>query len=181
MKPDDQADGKEEAGDDEMKEASHEHNGESAVEPGAREDVVPSNILEKGIIYFFFRGRVGIDEPEQVDDIARSYLLLRPIEKDAKLGEGTIGDAGNTRLCALPKKVLPLSGKDRFMIFVEKSGASFKELKDEFLSSSDYVTKTVGTRHTPAATPIPILGPIPICRPCHALSPVYLLIPALVA
>lgn len=126
--------------------------GESAVQPGGETDV-PSNILEKGIIYFFIRGRVGIDTPEQVDDIARSYILLRPIEKDAKLGEGPIGDAGNTRLIALPKKVLPLSGKDRFMVFVEKSNASFKTLKDSFLEGSDYETKTAGTRHTPAAKP----------------------------
>ena len=77
-------------------------NGSSAVEKGER-DGVPSNILEKGIIYFFFRGRVGIDEPEGVEDISRSYFVLRPIDKDSKLGEGTIGDAGNSRLIAIPK------------------------------------------------------------------------------
>jgi len=126
--------------------------GDSAVKPGEEEDV-PSNILEKGIIYFFIRGRVGIDDPEQVGDIARSYMLLRPIDKDAKLGDGPIGDAGNTRLLALPKKVLPVSGKDRFMVFVEKSDASFKTIKDTFLEGSDYTTKTAGTRHTPAAKP----------------------------
>jgi hypothetical protein len=37
---------------------------------------------------------------------------------------------------------------------VEKSHATFQTLKDEFLASNDYVTKTVGTRHSPAATPI---------------------------
>ena len=128
--------------------------GDSAVEAGARKDETPSNILEKGIIYFFFRGRVGIDEPEAVDDIARSYIVLRPIDKDAKLGEGPIGDAGNSRLCAIPKKVLPQSGRERWIAFVEKAGVSFQTLKDEFLASNDYVTKTAGTRHTPAATPI---------------------------
>ncbi len=77
-------------------------NDHSAVKKGEREGV-PSNILEKGIIYFFFRGRVGIDEPGSVDEIRRSYIVLRPIEKDAKLSEGTIGDAGNSRLIAIPK------------------------------------------------------------------------------
>lgn len=125
---------------------------ESAVQPSEEPDV-PASILEKGIIYFFLRGRVGIDEPSSVNDVARSYLVLRPIEKDAKLGEGPIGDAGNTRLFALPKKVLPKSGKDRFMAFVEKANASFDTLKEEFLSSSDYETKTAGTRHTPAPAP----------------------------
>ncbi|KAK3330721.1 hypothetical protein B0H66DRAFT_469549 [Apodospora peruviana] len=128
----------------------------SAVEPHGRDgfETVPASILEKGIIYFFFRGRVNIDEPSNVDDIARSYILLRPIEKDAKLGSGPIGDAGNSRLCAIPKKVLPQSGRDRWISFVEKAGASFQQLKDEFLSSSDYETKTAGTRHSPAATPV---------------------------
>lgn len=125
---------------------------ESAVLPSEEKDV-PSNILEKGIIYFFFRGRVNIEEPTGVKDVARSYILLRPIEKDAKLGEGPIGDAGNTRLLVLPKKVLPKSGRDRFMVFVEKSNTSFDELKKDFLAGEDYETKTAGTRHTPAPTP----------------------------
>ncbi|KAK3694187.1 hypothetical protein B0T22DRAFT_506479 [Podospora appendiculata] len=132
------------------------HQNNSAVEPGGRDgsETMPSSILEKGIIYFFFRGRVGIDEPSEADDIARSYILLRPIEKDAKLGSGPIGDAGNTRLCAIPKKVLPLSGRDRWISFVEKAGASFQQIKDEFLSATDYATRTAGTRHSPAATPV---------------------------
>ncbi|GKT47511.1 uncharacterized protein ColSpa_07692 [Colletotrichum spaethianum] len=113
---------------------------------------VPSNILEKGIIYFFFRGRVNTETTEEVDDIARSYLILRPVGTDSKLGDGPIGDAGNTRLLALPKKVLPESGKDRFMVFVEKSGTSFKELKEQFLSGADNETKA-GTSHSPSATP----------------------------
>ncbi|KAI0455911.1 hypothetical protein F5B21DRAFT_177445 [Xylaria acuta] len=125
----------------------------TAEELGAREGKVPSSILEKGIIYFFFRGRVGIDEPSDVNEIKRSYMILRPLDKDAKLGEGTIEDAGNTRLIAVPKKVFPRSGRDRWIAFVEKSDASLETLKDEFLSSSEYETKTVGTRHTPAATP----------------------------
>ncbi|OTA54819.1 hypothetical protein K449DRAFT_469283 [Hypoxylon sp. EC38] len=130
-----------------------DHNG-SAEHKGARKSAVPSNILEKGIIYFFIRGRVGIDEPSSVDDIRRSYIVLRPIAKDAKLGEGTLDDAGNSRLIAIPKKVLPSSGRDRWIAFVEKSHASFKTLKDEFLSGSDYTTKTAGVRHNPAATPV---------------------------
>lgn len=125
----------------------------SAVKPEGHDDT-PSNILEKGIIYFFFRSRVNVEEPSAVSDIARSHIILRPIEQDAKLGSGTIGDAGNSRLCLIPKKTLPQSGYDRWTAFVEKSGASFQQLKDEFLASSDYQTKTAGTRHTPAATPV---------------------------
>ena len=129
-------------------------NGETAVEVVAeREEAAPSSILEKGIIYFFFRGRVGIDEPSNVSDVARSYVVLRPLPIGAKLGEGPIGDDKTNRLLALPKKVLPKSPKDRFMMFVEKANISMDEIK-ETLSSSDYSTKTAGDRHTPAAAPI---------------------------
>lgn len=130
---------------------------ESAVEPHGRSrssTPVPSSILEKGIIYFFFRGRVDTPDPSTVNEIARSYILLRPLPKDASLSSGPIGDAGNSRLLAIPKKVLPQSGRDRWISFVEKSGVSFQELKDEFLSKSEYMTKTMGGRTTPAATPI---------------------------
>ncbi|KAK7418922.1 hypothetical protein QQX98_003625 [Neonectria punicea] len=120
----------------------------------SQEPDVPSNTLEKGIVYFFIRGRVNIDEPEGVNDVARSYMILRPIPKDARLGEGPIGDSGHTRVLVLPKKTFPVSPKDRFMAFVSMSKASYQDLKDDFLASSDYVTKTVGTRHIPQATPI---------------------------
>jgi hypothetical protein len=125
-----------------------------AVKGKEREDETPASILEKGVVYFFFRGRVGIDDPSSVEDLARSYIVLRPMPHGAKLGEGSIGDADNCRLLALPKKILPVSGKDRFMVFVEKTQLSFTDLRETFLSGSDYQTKTAGARHTPAATPV---------------------------
>jgi len=115
---------------------------------------MPSSILEKGFIYFFTRGRVGIDEPESVQDLQRSYIVLRPIPNGAKIGEGPVQDQKNLRLLALPKKVLPKSGRDRFMVFVEKANTSVEDLKENFLAASDYDTKTTGTRHTPAAAPV---------------------------
>lgn len=127
--------------------------GDAVEESSKREESIPSSILEKGIIYFFFRGRVGINEPSDVNDIARSYIILRPLPHGAKLGDGPIGDAGNNRMLALPKKVLPVSPKDRFMTFVEKTNVTMEEIKDS-LSASDYMTKTAGSRHTPAAAPI---------------------------
>jgi hypothetical protein len=125
-----------------------------AVEPGARGDIVPASILEKGIIYVFMKGKVGIDEPTSLDEVKRTYILLRPIAKDAKLNKGPIGDVGNTRLIAIPKKVIPQSGRDRWIAFVEKVDASFKTLQNEFIASKDYETKTSGMRHNPAADPV---------------------------
>ena len=120
-----------------------------------RKEAVASSILEKGIIYFFFRGRVNVDDPSSPDDIARSYIVLRPMPHGSKLGDGPIDDSGKNRLLALPKKVLPKSPKDRFMTFVEKANASVEDIKTQ-LSSSDYATKTAGTRHTPAVSIVPI-------------------------
>ncbi|KAI9707076.1 MAG: hypothetical protein M1836_000036 [Candelina mexicana] len=134
---------------EEMKDASG-----GAVETSAeRSDSTPSNVLEKGIIYFFYRGRVNVDEPQGVEDLARSYIVLRPLPHGAKLGDGAIEDAGNNRLLALPKKVLPKSNRDRFMVFVEKAKTTTKDIKENFIASSDYATQTAGTRHTPSATP----------------------------
>jgi chemotaxis protein histidine kinase CheA len=129
-------------------------NGDAVTESKEREKSTPSAILEKGIIYFFFRGRIGIDEPSDVNEVARSYIVLRPLPRGAKLEDGPIGEHGNNRVIALPKKVLPRGPKDRFMAFVEKSKVTIEDIKKDFLSASDYETKTAGTRHSPAATPI---------------------------
>lgn len=97
---------------------------------------------------------MGIDDPSSVDELARSYIVLRPLPQGAKLGEGPIPDAGNNRLMLLPKKVLPKSHRDRFMVFVGEANSTIEDIKNKHLTSSDYETKTAGTRHTPAATPI---------------------------
>lgn len=123
-------------------------------EDPSREQAMPSNILEKGIIHFFTRGRVGVDDPDSVQDIARSYFALRPLPHGAKLVDGAIPDLKNNRLFALPKKVWPRSGKDRFMAFVEKAKVDMETLKKEFFSGSEYNTKTVGVRSTPDVTPV---------------------------
>ena len=127
---------------------------EAVEEDKERKEAMPSNILEKGIVYFFTRGRVGVDNPEAVQDLQRSYFVLRPLPDGAKITDGAIQDVGNNRLVALPKKVWPKSGKDRFMAFIEKAATSMDTLKEEFFQGSEYTTKTTGTRHTPEVTPI---------------------------
>jgi len=97
---------------------------------------------------------VGITEPESVQELQRSFFVMRPLPEGGKITDGAIQDVGNNRLLALPKKVWPKSGKDRFMVFVEKASVTMATLKEEFFSGSDYDTKTVGTRHTPEVTPI---------------------------
>jgi hypothetical protein len=123
------------------------------IDAHARDEDVPSSILEKGIIYFFFRSRVNVTDPSDVKDIARSYMILRPLPHGAALGDGPIPDSHNARLLALPKKVLPTSGKDRFMVFVEKAKVSFSELKNDFMSASEYATQS-GTSQVQPVTPL---------------------------
>lgn len=119
-----------------------------------REEAQPNNVMEKGVIYFFIRGRVGVDDPDSPQDLQRSYFVLRPLPPGGKLTDGAIQDVSNNRLIALPKKVWPKSGRDRFMSFVEKAGVSMDTLKEDFFQGSEYSTKTTGTRHTPPVTPI---------------------------
>lgn len=118
-------------------------NNTSVVEDKARSSAIPSSILEKGIIYFFFRPRVNTTNPQGIEDVARSYIILRPLPLGAKLGDGPLEDAGNARLLALPKKMLPKSKRDRFLVFVDKGEATVKDLRDQ-LQGSEYATKTVG-------------------------------------
>lgn len=119
-----------------------------------REKKLPSSILEKGIVYFFTRKRVGIDDADSVGDLQRSYFVLRPLPANAKLGDGPLPESKNNRLFALPKKVFPKSHRDRFMTFVEKAQISIQELKDDFMKGSSYETKTAGTRHIEPVTTV---------------------------
>lgn len=133
----------------------HEVEGEGAIEDSSqREKKMPSNILEKGVIYFFTRNRVSVDEAESVGDLQRTFFVLRPLPTGAKLGDGAIQDLKNNRLFALPKKVFPKSHSDRFMAFVEKANASVQDLKDNFFQGTEYNTQTQGTRHIDPMTPV---------------------------
>lgn len=104
--------------------------------------VLPST-LEKGIIYFFYRGRVDIHDPQGIEDVARSYIVLRPLGDGVKIGDSRLDDAENCRLLALPKKMLPKKHGDGFLVFVEKASCSIKDLRKQF-SGSEYETKTAG-------------------------------------
>ncbi|KAJ5769260.1 hypothetical protein N7520_003819 [Penicillium odoratum] len=120
-----------------------------------RESAVPSTIMEKGIIYFFFRPRVNIDDPHSMGDVARSFFVLRPIPLGAELdnNQGPMDKDAQCRLLMLPKKKFPTSGKERDMAFVEKVEQSVKDLQENFVASSTYQTATRGERTTEEARP----------------------------
>lgn len=152
-----EANGKTDTSSDSKTEAATkpEANGDGAVEESSqREKKMPSNILEKGVIYFFTRNRVSVDEAESVGDLQRTFFVLRPLPTGAKLGDGAVQDLKNNRLLALPKKVFPKSHNDRFMAFVEKANTSIQDLKDNFFQGGEYNTQIQGTRQTDPVTPI---------------------------
>jgi hypothetical protein len=115
---------------------------------------IPSTIVEKGIVYFLTRGRVNTENPQNVSELQRSYLVLRPLPRDAEIGKGAIPDAPVSRLIVIPKKALPQNGKERFMVFIEKSKSTMENLKDTVFSGEQHETKTKGTRKTPPVMPI---------------------------
>lgn len=135
--------------------AATEANGDGPIDVSTqRAAEVPSNILEKGIIYFFTRNRVGISDSDSVGDLQRTFFVLRPIPTGAKLGDGALADQDNIRLLALPKKVFPKSHNDKFMAFVEKANTTIKELKENFFPATEYDTKTKGSRRDEPVNPI---------------------------
>ena len=140
--------------DDKAESKTETDEGGAIEESSQREKKVPSNILEKEVIYFFTRNRVSVDEAESVGDLQRTFFVLRPLPTGAKLGDGAVQDTQNNRLFALPKKVFPKSHNDRFMAFVEKANTTIQELKDSFFQGSEYNTQTQGTRKNDPVTPV---------------------------
>ncbi|KAF9892948.1 hypothetical protein FE257_000540 [Aspergillus nanangensis] len=119
-----------------------------------REPAIPSKILEKGIIYFFFRPRVNIADPQGMSDVARSFFVLRPTSMGTVFNEqGPMDADAKCRLLMLPKKKYPTTARERDMAFVDQAGVSLKQLQESFLPGETYETKTQGEQHSPAAKP----------------------------
>ncbi|KAF7876790.1 hypothetical protein EAF04_001873 [Stromatinia cepivora] len=103
---------------------------QSTITNDSSERSIPSSILEKGIIYFFYRHRVSFEgSPRGIEDIARSYFVLRPLPLDAKIPKGPLKDDSNACLLSLSKKIWPKSEQDKFLCFVDGVGMTVEELK----------------------------------------------------
>lgn len=120
-----------------------------------RENAVSSNILEKGLIYFFFRPRVNVDDPHGVEDVARSFFVLRPTPLGGELdhAQGPVDKDARCRLMMLPKKKFPTTSKERDMGFVEKADQTMKDLHENFFAAKTYQTATRGERTVSEARP----------------------------
>lgn len=130
-----------------------EETGTGAIKESERGEEMPPGLLEKGIIYFFFRPRVNVEDPQSMNDVSRSFIVMRPTPRGAKIEKGVIGDAENCRLLMVPRKKFPTSGREREMGFVEKAKVSMTTLRETFVAGEKHETKTRGERTTPEAKP----------------------------
>ncbi|CUS10425.1 unnamed protein product [Tuber aestivum] len=123
---------------------------------GRRERAREGGVLEKGLVYFFFRSKVAVESAGGLEDVKRGYIVLKPLKLGEGVsvgGEGSKGE-GKCRLLAVPKKRLPTRGFEKFLTFVEEPNITVRDLKDRFLKGSRYTTKTRGERVDSAAEPI---------------------------
>jgi len=127
---------------------------------GEESPTVPK-IIEKGLIYFFYRPKVGLDHAEGIEDVQKLYILLwpgaEPIKKDEKEmshTEGKLGENEPERLIIISKKKLPeISHHAKYWGFVKKVSYRIEDI-DKQLGAETYTTKTRGERHVEGARPI---------------------------
>ena len=112
-----------------------------------------SDILEKGLIYFFFRPRVGVESVDSLADVQRSYVLLHVLPEGGKLSTDVPyrADSQDLRTIIIPKKKLPSAG-DRFIGIVSKGDGKVSDVSND-LGQSTYETATLGQRVTQSARP----------------------------
>jgi len=130
--------------------------------PKEKESSRHEDILEKGLIYFFYRLKVGREEAHSIEDVQKLYILLAPgpetgdfLERDPE-----INYKHPERLIIISKKKLPSVEKDkkgkheRYWGFVKRASKNVEEI-DENLRGSDYVTRKKGNpRHMEGARPV---------------------------
>jgi len=109
-------------------------------QPEMEKENTPSTV-EHGLVYFFYRPKVGIEEAECLADVQRFYMILAPADGQCR-----------ARLALVGKKRLPsiAARHERFFGFIAAVGDSVEELSKE-LGPKEYDTKTLGRRTVAAA------------------------------
>jgi hypothetical protein len=99
-------------------------------------------IIEQGDIFFFYRPRVDATEVDELEDVARFFLILRPD-----------GKARYRRLVVGRKRLPDPREHEREWAFVDEVVERPDELREE-LGQHAYETKTRGPRIEPEARPV---------------------------
>ncbi|KAM0000608.1 hypothetical protein Hdeb2414_s0421g00889771 [Helianthus debilis subsp. tardiflorus] len=125
--------------------------------PEEEEENAPDvEIQERGDIYFFYRPKVGEEDPHTSDDVQRLYIVLRPHtptqDKQQQEKQPPQEKSMLLRLIVMGKKSLPDPAKRGrpYWGFVELVTTKIQDIKDA-LKGEEYDTKTRGHRHKPAA------------------------------
>eukprot|EP00884_Botryococcus_braunii_P010603 jgi/Botrbrau1/19544/Bobra.0035s0036.1 len=101
----------------------------------------PEKVVEEGRIFFYYRPRVGVEEPHSISEIQRLFIVLSPTSRE---------DAPNRMLIVAKKRLPDAKRKEKFYGFVEAVNASMEALTSG-LGPSEYNTKTRGRRRVEAA------------------------------
>ncbi|MBS1303306.1 hypothetical protein [Loktanella sp. SALINAS62] len=101
-----------------------------------------TDVLEEGDIFFFYRPKINLDDPDALDDIQRFYFAMRP--KGGK----------DIRLCIAGRKHLPdVKSHERVWGFVDMVTKEDREI-ERGLREERYQTKTRDEQREPAARPV---------------------------
>lgn len=133
---------------EEPKEAGEEIKTKEGEEETRKEEQA-SRFLEKGLIYFFYRPKVGLEEVHSLEEVQRLYMLLIPKETMKKEDL----EHRKHRMVLITKKRLPdVHSHARYWGFVEETSEEMKAVRSE-LGEITYSTKTRGERKIEAARP----------------------------
>ncbi len=101
-----------------------------------------TRVIERGNIYFFYRPKVGEEDPAGTEDIQRFHVILAPKSGD------------RYRLLTIGRKTMPRvdNGNEKHWGFVDKVGTEPEDMVT-VLERETYTTKTRGTRERPEARP----------------------------
>jgi len=139
------------AGEDKSREEEGKtEKGSSKAEHAAKKDQGENNrFLEKGLIYFFYRPKVGVEEVHDLEHVQRLYLVLIP--KETVKVEDL--EHRKHRVMVITRKKMPdVHLHARYWGFVEETSDEMKELRSD-LGAVTYTTKTRGERRVEAARP----------------------------
>ncbi|KAI8093070.1 uncharacterized protein BX664DRAFT_328853 [Halteromyces radiatus] len=103
--------------------------------------------MENGHIYFLFRPKIDVEDPESIQDVQHTYIILKPsFTKATKHPE----KRQPTMIIVGAKKLPSAKRHDRYWGFVAASSKDMNGLVNDFKESTHY-TKTRGERTVPAA------------------------------
>jgi len=125
---------------------SNQNSQESTVDVTTNQPIAQNNILEKGLIYFFYRPKIGVELAKDMNDVQRFFILLQSFPDQ--------NQKSFNRLLRIGKKKLPsLHEHNRFWGIVEEATEDMTKI-DALLGDQSYSTITRGERQLHSCIPV---------------------------